>query len=104
MMSKSLKSSSDLALEIREVDDVEIDQAEFADTCRGKIKAQRRAQPASANEKNFGVFQLELPVHADFRHDEMAAVAQNLFLRKTRARLGCGLGLSGCGHLDFLPL
>jgi len=43
--------------------------------------AKRSAKSAGTDEQHLGVLQLELPLHADFRHDEMAAVTQNFFVR-----------------------
>src|SRR6266478_6146156 len=64
-----------LTLEIGEVDNVKVNQPEFADARGGKIQAKRCAEPTRADEQYFGVLQLKLPLHADFRHDEVAAVA-----------------------------
>src|SRR5712692_1732839 len=91
-----------LALKIREIHNIEINQTELADARGRKIQAQRRTEPSRADEQYLGVFQLELPVHPDFRHDEMAAVAQNLLFGKTHSGLCAGLRLSACGHCDFL--
>ena len=62
------------------VDDVEIDNADAADARRGQIQAQRRAESARADQQHFRLLQLQLAFHAHFRHDQMAAVAQQ-FLR-----------------------
>src|SRR6266481_4926159 len=86
MTSKSLKSSSALALESREVYHVKVNQTEFADASGGKIQTEWRAEAASADEQHLGILQFELPLHANFRHDEVAAVAQNLFVGKARCR------------------
>src|SRR5256884_3175021 len=93
-----------LALEIGGVDDVEVNQPELADACGGKIQTERSAEPARANEQHLGVFQLELPIHADFRHDEMTAVAQNFFVGKARSRFCTGLRLYSGGHCCSLLL
>ena len=92
-----------LPLKIGEIHDVEINEAQLAHTRRREIQTERRTEPARADEQNLGVFQLELPLHADFGHDQMAAIAQNLFFRKRRSRLCSGLRLSGCSHCNFLP-
>src|SRR5712664_1403254 len=93
-----------LTLEIGEVDDVKVDQAQFADARGGKIQTKWRAKPARADEQYFGVLQFELPLHTDFRHDEMAAVAKDFFVRKTRGRFCAGLRLCCCGHCFSLLL
>src|SRR6266478_5864298 len=53
-----------LTLEIGEIDDVKVYQSEFADPRSRKIQAKWRAEP----------------VHADFRHDEVPAVAKDFFV------------------------
>ena len=78
----------DLPLEIGEVDDVEIHDPKPAHACRGEIKPQRRAQTAGADHQHFGLGELELTLHAHFRHDQVAAVALNLFFRKRALGFG----------------
>ena len=39
-------------------------------------------------QKNFGLLELELTFHADFGHDQVAAVAQDLFFGKRDGRGG----------------
>src|SRR5467141_4439667 len=73
-------AEGDLALEIGEVNDVKVHQPKFADTSGSKIQAKRRAEPARADEQYLSVLQLELPLHADFRHDEVPAVAKDFFV------------------------
>src|SRR5205823_4383846 len=65
----------DLALQIAEVDDVEVDQAEAAHTGGGKIQAQRRAEAAGADQQYRRRLEALLPFDADLRHDEVPAVA-----------------------------
>ena len=77
-----------LPLQVREIHDVEIHQADAADAGRGEVQAQRRAQPARADQQHLRALQLELPFHADFRHDQVAAVAQDLVLRKRGLLVG----------------
>ena len=80
-----------LALQIGEVDDVEIDDSQPPHAGRGQIKPQRRAQSARADHQDFGLGELELPLHAHFGHDQVAAVALNLFFRQ------CALGIGNDG-------
>src|ERR1700691_1807011 len=70
----------DLALQVGEVHYVEIDQPDASDTGGGQIQTQRRAKPAGSHQKNFGGLQLELTFGADFGHDQVPAVAQDLVL------------------------
>src|SRR5437016_3011522 len=97
-------AKSDLTLEIGEVDYVKVNQPEFSDARGGKIQTKWRAESSSADEQHLGVLQLQLPLHADFRHDEMAAVTQNLFVGKARCRFCTRLRLCGGGHSCSLLL
>src|SRR5690242_20604015 len=72
-------AKSDLALKIGEIHNVEVNQAQLAHAGGGKIQAEWCAESAGSNKQHLGVFQLELPLHANFRHDEMAAITKNLF-------------------------
>src|SRR5579862_2483451 len=88
-------AKSHLPLQVGEINHIEIHQAQFAHARRGQIQAQRRSETASADQKNLGIFQLELTLHTDFRHDQVAAVAQNFFVGQAghfRLRIG---GLRG---------
>ena len=78
-----------LALQVGEIDHVEIHQADAADAGRREIQAERRAQAAGADQQHFGGLQLQLAFHADFGHDQVPAVAQDLVFRKLG---GCRLG------------
>src|SRR6266849_5343844 len=97
-------AEGDLALEVGEVDHVKVNQAKFSDARRGKIQTKRRAKPARADEEYLSVLQLELPLHANFRHDEVAAVTKDFLVRKAPCRFCAGLRLYGCGHCDSLLL
>src|SRR5256885_3384628 len=98
------RAKRNLTLEIGEVDDVKINQAEFADASGRKIQTEWRAKPTRTDKQYLGVLQLELPLHTDFRHDEVAAVAKDFFVRKARCRFCAGLRLCGCGHCVSLLL
>ena len=65
----------DLALEVRRVDGVRVDDAERADACRCEVQSGRRAEPAGAEKQNARVEQLELSRLADLRDQDVAAVA-----------------------------
>src|SRR5208337_1098138 len=51
-----------------------------------KVKPERRAQSAGADQQYFRAFQLKLTLHAHFRHDQVAAVSQYLFIGQARRR------------------
>ena len=46
-----------------------------ADAGRGQVQAQRRTEPAGADQQHAGGLEPLLPVHADFGHDQVPAVA-----------------------------
>src|SRR5262249_44287408 len=94
-----------LPLEIAEIDDIEIDQADAADACRREVQAQRRAEAAGADEENAGRLEAFLPFQGDLGHDEMPAVTSD-FLRGQGDALGARAEeIKGGGHGDpFLSL
>ena len=75
-----------LALQVGEIDDVEIHQADVADAGRGEIEAERCAEAAGADQQDFGGLQLELAFHADFGDDQVARVTENFVFRKRQSR------------------
>ncbi len=83
-----LGSVNHLALEVGEIDHVEIHQADSPHARGRQIQAQRRAQASGADQQHFGVLQLQLPFHADFGHDQVARVAQDFVLGKRNGRRG----------------
>ena len=68
----------DLALEICVIHNVEVNNAERAHAGCAEIKRERRAKASGADAENFRGFDLELALHADLGHDEVARVAQDL--------------------------
>ena len=75
----------DLALEVREVDHVVVDDAERADARRRQVERGRRAEPAGAEQEHLRVEQLHLALEADLRDQQVARVALAL-LGGERAR------------------
>ena len=75
-----------LALQVGEIHHVEIHQADAADAGGCQIQPQRRAQPARAHQQHFGGLQLLLALDADLRHDQVAAVAQDLVFDRAHFR------------------
>jgi len=67
-----------LALQVGIVHDVEVNDAERADTCRAEVERQRRPQASGADAQHLRSFDFELALHADLGHDQVARVAQNL--------------------------
>jgi hypothetical protein len=84
----------DLALQVRLVDDVELDDAERADTGGGQVHEHRRAEAARTDGEHLGVLQSLLPVHPDVRDDQVAAVPADLVDRE----IGSGLHQGWQGH------
>ena len=68
----------DLALQVAQVDDVVVDDADRADAGRREVEGRRRAEPAGADQQHLGVEQLRLPLLADLGQQEVAAVAVEL--------------------------
>ena len=62
----------DLALQVRVVDDVGIDDAERADTRRREIERRGRAEASGADQEDARVEQLLLSDLADLRNQDVA--------------------------------
>jgi hypothetical protein len=78
-----------LPLEVGEVDDVEVDEADVPDAGRGEIQPKRRAEPPGADEQHAGGLELALPAERHVGDDEVTAVPKNLFrgeIREVRPR------------------
>ena len=65
----------DLALQVRLVDHVHVDDAERADAGRGQVEGGRRAQPAGAEQEDLRVEQLQLAHLAHLGQEQVALVA-----------------------------
>ena len=65
----------DLALQVRLVDHVRVDDPELADAGRGQVERGRRAEAARADQQDARVEQPQLPFLADLRDQQVAAVA-----------------------------
>jgi hypothetical protein len=74
----------DLALEVRDVDDVEIDEPERADPCGGEVERQRRAEASCADAEHLRRLEPLLPVHRHFGHDQVARKPLDLGGREGR--------------------
>ena len=80
---------NDLALKVGEIDNVEIDHTERAYARSREIQSQRRTESTRAHAKNLRSFQLELPIHADFGHDQVARIAENFIIAKRGSGASC---------------
>ena len=72
----------DLALKVRLVDRVVVDDPERADAGGCEVERGRRAEPARADQEDARLEKLELPLLADLGDQEMAAVAAALRSRR----------------------
>ena len=66
-----------LALQVGEIDHVEIDEADATDAGGRQVQAEGSAEAAGADQQHLRLFQLLLAFDADFRNDQVAAVAQD---------------------------
>ena len=72
----------DLPLQVREIDDIAIDQTDGADAGRSQIESGRRAEPPGADEQDFRLGQLHLALAADVAQNNLPAVSLNLLFGK----------------------
>ena len=77
----------DLALQVRVVDDVGVDDAERADAGCGEVERRRRAEPAGADEEHAAAEQPLLAGLADLGDQQMPRVAAALVGRERAGRL-----------------
>ena len=91
------RAVKNLALQVAEIHDVEVDDAERADAGSREIQRGGRSQPARADAQHPGGLQLALPLHADLGHDQMPAVPLDLFVGEL-GQLTFGQGPAKAGH------
>ncbi len=87
-----------LTLQVTKVNHVEIDEAEATHAGGGEVQAQWRAEAARADEQDRRRLEAFLAVHADFGHDEVAAVAGDFLRREGDVRRAGGKGVEGGWH------
>ena len=68
-LSEPVGRVDDLALQVRLVDDVGVDDPERADAGRGEVERRRRSQAAGTDEKDARVEQALLPLLADLGNE-----------------------------------
>src|SRR4051794_38386219 len=78
---------NDLPLQVRLVDDIEVDDTERADAGGREVHQRRRAQTARADDKDLRVLESLLPVHRDVGDDQVPAVPTHLIDRQVSGRL-----------------
>ncbi len=86
--------------------DIEIHQSDAAHASRRQIEAQRRAESARADAQHLRLLELELPLHAHFGHDQVAAVAQHFFFGERTPALFAAVraGIPSSLPLKILPI
>jgi hypothetical protein len=77
----------DLTLQVRLVDDVEVDDAESAHAGRGEVHQRGRAEAAGTYAQHSGVLQPLLPIHRDVGDDQVPRVAPDLVRSQRLSRL-----------------
>ena len=92
----------DLALEVADVDDVEVDEADRADARGGEVERGRRTEAAGADEQRLRAEQPGLAGRADLRDQQVAAVALLLLGgqddRRLEVEAGALPGLEAAAH------
>ncbi len=76
----------DLALEVRRVDVVHVDDADRADPGRREVERGGRAEPAGAEHQHLGVEQLLLALDTDLGQQQVPLVPVHLFGAQRRRR------------------
>ena len=79
----ALRRVDHLALQVRIVDDVGVDNPERADSRSGEVKRGGRTETAGANQEDLRIEELALPLFAHLRDQEMPAVAPALVRRQS---------------------
>ena len=76
----------DLAVQVRQVDPVVVDDPDRPHTRRGEVEQSRRAEPARAHDEHLRVREPLLPRHAEFRQDELPRVAGDVLATEAGVR------------------
>ena len=78
----------DLALEVGELNGVEIHDAELADARRGQVHGDGRAEPARADAEHAGGANFLFALQPDFGQNQMPRVAADFVVVQVHASLG----------------
>ena len=90
-----------LSLQIRDVDEIKLDEADGADASGGEVERDGRAQSACTNQQHACGLEAELTVDTHLRQGEMPAVARQ-FVGRER---GCITAAGGaCWQHEDLPI
>jgi hypothetical protein len=63
-----------LALQVRIVDDVGVDDPKRADSCGGEIECRGGTEPASPDQEDLGIEELALSLLTNLRDQQVAAI------------------------------
>src|SRR5574337_35767 len=77
-----------LALQVAQVNNISVDDAEATDTGSGQVQRRRGAQTTRPDEQCRTVQQLPLPLPAHLRKDDMATVTADLLFVKRSGSSG----------------
>src|SRR5688572_30856087 len=78
------RAVKNLALEVRAVDDVGVDDPEMSDARRREVHRDRGSEAAGADDEHPGLLEPPLAVRTDTRKDEVPAVSSQLLGRERR--------------------
>ena len=79
------REMNDLPLQIAEIHRVELDHADGADARRSQVQRNGRAESARTDEQHFRCLEPFLTLHADFRENQVARIAFDIFVGQFRA-------------------
>ena len=90
-----------LALQVGEIDVIEIHEPDSADARCSEIQRHGRSETASADEQDARRFQASLPSLSNLRQQDVTAVAHLFFAAKIRSRVGASLihGVIYCAEI-----
>jgi hypothetical protein len=91
-------SVDDLALEIRLVHDVELDDPEGADSGGCEVHGDRGAEAAGPDAQDLRRFEPGLALHRDLGHDQVPRVAADLIEVEVLSSVDDGADLVSTGH------
>jgi hypothetical protein len=97
----------DLPLQVREIDDIAIDQTDGADTGGSEIESGRRAEPPGTDEQDLRLVQLHLALATYVAENNLTAVSLNLLLGEFHSWIvlsAVSYQLSASNHKNFSEL
>src|SRR5687767_6188890 len=83
----------DLTLQIRQINDITVDQTNASDSRGGQVEGRRRTKPPGADQENFGLGDFLLALSTDLGQENMPAVAAYLLFGKFHISTRCRNGV-----------